>query len=274
MFRRLSTVALVILAALGSLAVATAAEPKEAGGREKSPPKERTVDLGGGVKLEMVLVPAGEFKMGSPDSDKDAIKWEKPQHRVRITKPFYLGKYPVTQEQWQAVMGNNPNIFKGPKNPVERVSWDDCQEFVKKFNAKAGGGRFSLPTEAQREYACRAGSKTRYCFGDDAAGLGEYAWYGGNSGGKTHPVGEKKPNAWGLYELHGNVWEWCADSYGSYAEGAVDDPTGPADGSDRVVRGGCWDDTARQCRSANRVWLGPLFRLSFLGFRLALVPSS
>ena len=140
MFRQVSTVALVVLVAVGSLAVATAAEPKT-DGKTKSPPKELTVDLGKGVKLEMVLIPAGEFLMGSPDSDKDADADEKPQHRVRITKPFYLGKYLVTQEQWEAVMGNNPSKFKGPKNPVEQVSWDDCQEFLGKLNAKTGAGR-------------------------------------------------------------------------------------------------------------------------------------
>ncbi len=155
-FRQIWLVVLVLLAALGSLAVATAAEPKEAVSKAKSPRKELTVDLGKGVKLEMVLIPAGEFLMGSPDSDKGAVTWEKPQHRVRITKPFYLGKYLVTQEQWEAVMGKNPSHFKGSKNPVETVSWDDCQRFLGKLNTKIGthGGKFVLPTEAQWEYAC------------------------------------------------------------------------------------------------------------------------
>ena len=168
MFGKVSTVVLVVLAALGSLAVVVVAT----GCRKQqitnpALPKEMTFDLGNGVKLEMVLIPAGEFLMGSPDSDKDAVQNEKPQHRVRITKPFYLGKYQVTQEQWQAVMGNNPSYFKGPKNPVEQVSWDDCQQFLGKLNAKVGGGKFQLPSEAQWEYACRAGSKTKYYFGDD-----------------------------------------------------------------------------------------------------------
>jgi formylglycine-generating enzyme required for sulfatase activity len=176
----------------------------------KGPPKELAVDLGGGVKLELVLIPAGSFMMG----DENGYNNEKLVHKVNITKPFYLGKYEVTQEQWEAVMGNNPCHFKGPKNPVEQVSWNDCQKFLEKLNEKVGGGRFSLPTEAQWEYACRAGSTTKYCFGNDKSGLGEYAWYDESEGDKTrsagdqtHPVGRKKPNAWGLYDMHGNVGE-------------------------------------------------------------------
>ena len=267
------------------------------GEEPKQPPKELTAELGKGTKLELVLIPAGEFLMGTPASDKDAGANERPQHRVRITKPFYMGKYLVTQEQWEAVMGNNPSCSKGPKNPVEGVSWDDCQRFLDKLNKRQGNpaGKFVLPTEAKWEYACRAGSKTRYCFGDDASKLDEYAWYEKNPDDKTHPVGEKrviawtffewrtdlpthpvgekKPNAWGLYDMHGNVWEWCQDWYdgGYYAKSPTDDPTGPATGWFRVARGGGWDDPAGDCRSADRGWLWRGSRGDFLGFRVSLV---
>jgi predicted Zn finger-like uncharacterized protein len=250
---------------------------------------EISVELGNGVKLEMVLIPAGEFLMGSPDSNMEAANDEKPQHRVRITKPFYLGKYPVTQEQWEAVMGNKPSNFHGPKNPVEQVSWDDCQQFLKKLNDRfphpgplptmlrtvPGEGEFRLPTEAQWECACRAGSTTRYCFGDDESGLGEYAWYSVNSGQTTHQAGEKKPNAWGLYDMHGNVWEWCADCYdgGYYAHSPTDDPTGPATGSLRVSRGGSWRYPARRCRSWHRLMHNPGYRRYDLGLRVSRVPA-
>ncbi len=234
---------------------------------------EFAVDLGNGVKLEMVLIPAGEFLMGSPDSDNDAGDHEKPQHRVRITRPFYLGKYLVTQEQWQAVTGSNPSAFMGPKNPVEHVSWDDCQEFLKRLNGvfrrilPAREGEFRLPTEAQWEFACRAGSTTRYCFGDDASALGQY----GTLGGKTQPVGKKRPNAWGLYDMHGNVWEWCQDWYHEsyYANSPTDDPTGPVTGSYRVFRGGSCNYVAGSCRSAYRRRFRPEFRSDCLGFRVS-----
>ena len=285
MFRRRVTFALVIMVAVGSLAAATAAEPKDVD-KAKNSPKELTVDLGKGVKLEMVLIPAGEFLMGSPDSDKDADSDEKPQHRVRITKPFYLGKYLVTQEQWEAVMGNNPSDFKGPKNPVEQVSWEDCRRFLRKLNAKSGsaGGKFVLPTEAQWEYACRAGSTTRYYFGDDRGQLGKYAWYTELAIGRdgmahvlkdfrkgTHPVGEKKPNAFGLYDMHGNVWEWCQDWFDDryYAKSPLDDPIGPATGSLRMYRGGGWGNDLWYCRSACRGGGDPKFRQGNQGFRVS-----
>ena len=236
--------------------------------------KEIAVDLGGGVKLEMVLIPAGEFLMGSRDSDEDAGDDEKPQHRVRIIKPFCLGKYLVTQEQWKTVMGSNPSHFKGPQNPVETVSWDDCQQFFDKLNAKSGSGRgkFQLPTEAQWEYACRAGSTTEYCFGDDEARLGKHAWYGNDLQG-THPVGKKKPNAWGLYDMHGNVCEWCQDLYGEsyYAKSPMDDPTGPSGGSVCVFRGGNYYYPAKYCRSAFRSGDKPWSRHRSRGLRVSQV---
>ena len=192
--------------------------------------------------MKLVLIPPGEFDMGSPDSDISASYREKPQHRVRITRPFYLGKYPVTQPQWEAVMGSNPSNVKGPKNPVETVSWDLCQLFLKKLNAKIAGhgGTFVLPTEAQWEYACRAGTTTKFYCGDDEALLTEYAWYKANGGDKTHPVGEKMPNPWGLYDMSGNVWQWCQDWYDEryYANSPTDDPAGPSGGLARVDRGG------------------------------------
>jgi formylglycine-generating enzyme required for sulfatase activity len=240
--------------------------------------KEISFDLGGGVRLELVQIPAGEFRMGSPDSDKYANSDEKPQHRVRITKPFYLGKYPVTQEQWEAVMGSNPSQFKGPKNPVERVSWDDCQHFLEKLNAKLADHRkFRLPTEAQWEYACRAGSTACYCFGDKASRLSEYAWYNQNSGNKSHPVGEKKPNAWGLYDMYGNVWQWCADRYdgGYYSLSPTDDPLGPCEGNARrVFRGGSWEHGTGHCRSAYRGSHAPGRQIDHLGFRVLILVDS
>jgi formylglycine-generating enzyme required for sulfatase activity len=225
------------------------------------------------IGMEFALIPAGEFMMGSPDADKEAFKGEKPQHRVTISKPFYLGKYMVTQAQWEAVMGNNPSKFNGLNNPVENVSWDDVQEFIKKLNQKEGGNKYRLPTEAEWEYAARAGMTSTYSFGDDAGALGRYAWYKGNSGETTHPVGGKEPNAWGLYDMHGNVWEWVQDWYGGYAGSSATDPRGPSSGSFRVLRGGSWGSDAGGCRSARRSCDTPGGRDLTLGFRLAFSPG-
>jgi formylglycine-generating enzyme required for sulfatase activity len=236
-------------------------------------PTPFTLDLGAGVKMEFVLIPAGSFLMGSEKGGND----EKPVHKVTIAKPFYLGKYEVTQEQWQVVMGSNPSRFKGPKNPVEMVSWNGCQEFLKKINEKFPGIGSRLPSEAEWEYACRAGSTTEYCFGDGETGLGDYAWYVTNSGRwsftnsgrETHPVGEKKPNAWGLYDMHGNVAEWCQDWYHDSYSGAPRDGSAwesPA-GSTRVIRGGLWNYYALSCRSANRYRYHPDSRYYGIGFR-------
>jgi formylglycine-generating enzyme required for sulfatase activity len=227
----------------------------------------------------MVLIPAGEYRMGSPDSDQYALPREKPPHRVRITRPFYLGKYKVTQQQWQAVMDANPSHFKSPKNPVEWIRWSDCQAFLGKLDAShaKGKGRFALPTEAQWEYACRAGSTTRYCFGDDDGVLEQYAWQGVSaSSAETHPVGEKRPNAWGLYDMHGNVWECCRDWFDEnyYSQSPTDDPTGPANGTAHVIRGGCCYDPAFRCRSAHRAGeFGPGYPSDVLGFRVAFIPG-
>ncbi|MDY0170460.1 MAG: formylglycine-generating enzyme family protein [Thermoguttaceae bacterium] len=251
-----------------------ASRHQQAWAKYLSVPVEKTNSIG----MEFVLIPPGEFMMGSPEDEegRDSGR-ESPQHRVRITKPFYLGKYPITQQQWQAVMESNPSRFKGPKNPVENVRWGDCQEFLRRLNKRAADPRqgFRLPTEAEWEYACRAGTTTRYSFGDDASQLGEYAWYEDNSDGQTHPVGQKRPNPWGLYDMHGNVYEWCADWFDEnyYANSAVNDPAGPSSGWLRVGRGGGWDSLAGSCRSALRSRVRPDALGRLLGFRVVLVPA-
>lgn len=235
-------------------------------------PKNLQIDLGGGLKLELMLIPAGSFIMGSKSGSAE-FGDEKPAHAVTLSKPFYLGKYEVTQEQWQAVMGNNPSDFKGDKLPVESVSWNECQEFLENLQTKSPGLKFVLPTEAQWEYACRAGSKKKYSYGDDASRLGDYAWYDANSGRTTHDVGGKQPNAWGLYDMHGNIWEWCADWYAdNYLAGAQKNPVGPSSGSLRVLRGGSWGLDDDYLRSAVRRGRAPDSRIDGwggLGFRVA-----
>lgn len=227
-----------------------------------TPEKATRTSLG----VELVLIQPGEFTMGANDGSADND--EKPPHKVRISKPFYLGKYEVTQAQWQAIMGNNPSSSKGETLPVEQVSWNDVQEFVRRLNAREGGPKYRLPTEAEWEYAARAGTTTSYSFGENPGQLGEYAWFGENAGRTKHPVGQKKPNPWGLYDMHGNVWEWVQDWYGSYTAAAAVDPAGPASGTRRVNRGGSWNYGARDCRSALRGGDAPGSRLAALGFRL------
>jgi formylglycine-generating enzyme required for sulfatase activity len=215
--------------------------------------------------MEFVRIPAGEFRMGSNDGDTD----ERPVHTVRISRPFDLGKYEVTQAQWEAVMRINPSHFTGdPNRPVENVSWEDVQAFIRKLNAKEGDTPYRLPTEAEWEYAARAGTTTAFSFGNDAIQLGDYAWYYENSESRTHPVGQKKPNAWGLYDIHGNVWEWVQDWYGTYPAETITDPQGPSSGSGRVFRGGCWSHDAGYCRSAIRRGAAPGYRDVGIGFRL------
>jgi formylglycine-generating enzyme required for sulfatase activity len=204
-----------------------------------------TVDLGDGVKMEFLLVQPGAFKMGSDFAD------EAPAHDVLITKPFYLGKYEVTQKQWLKVMQKNPSDFEGPDLPVDNVSWEDAQTFLKKLR-KMTGQNFTLPTEAQWEYACRADSTSRFSWGNNVADAEHYAWFADNSGRATHPVGTKKPNAWGFYDMTGNVWEWCADSYNRYPEGEVTDPFSSSSRGLHAVRGGGCTSKADGMRCANR----------------------
>jgi len=322
-------------------------------------PPTKTLHLGNGVKLELVLIPAGRFVMGTPEPkpvDEDGFhkkivvgqavfavgvgvllvlvttviirairkrrrpqyslarfmkmtvvagvgvmggmhwwfstkaltqaqaeykaalaryqssyRWEKPAHDVTLSTPFCMAKFLVTQEQYQQVMGANPSQFKGANLPVETVSWSDAMEFCKEVSEKTGQ-TVQLPTEAQWEFACRAGTTTTYYTGDTEADLGRAAWYGANSKGKTHPVGQKESNAFGPHDMHGNVWEWCQDYLQEqYKPGAVVDPQGPTEGQGRVLRGGSWGGSAGDCRSANRYGDGPGYRDDNIGFRVVVV---
>ena len=222
-------------------------------------------DLG----LRLIWIEPGTFAMGSPSGGDDD---ERPDTQVTISRGFWLGRTEVTQAQWSSVMGSNPSKFQDADLPVEQVSWNDAMEFCRKLTERErAAGRISdelaytLPTEAQWEYACRAGTT-----GDYAGNLDAMAWYSANSGNQAHPVGQKQANAWGLYDMHGNVWEWCLDWYGNYPGGAVTDPSGVPSGSFRVYRGGSWWDVAVYCRSARRSRSEPDFRGDLLGFRLCL----
>jgi formylglycine-generating enzyme required for sulfatase activity len=229
------------------------------------------------IGMEFVLISAGEFDMGSPTREKRRKLWESPVHRVTIEKPFYLGRYPVTQEQWQKVMGNSPSYFKGEKHPVENVSWNEIQVFFRKLNAldNTDGNDliYRLPTEAEWEYSARAGTTTAYFFGDDESKLTEYAWFLENSGLETHPVGLKKPNPWGLYDIYGNAGEWVQDEYhisykGAPTDGRAWENSFPSVSTPvRIRRGGGWNGNAGCCRSAERLFAAQDKRLNSLGFR-------
>jgi formylglycine-generating enzyme required for sulfatase activity len=218
--------------------------------------------------MKLKLIPSGTFMMGN-DGVMDRSSDEGPQREVTISKAFYMGVYEVTQDQYGAVMGKNPSNFEGGQNPVECVSWEDAVKFCKKLSAKTGK-RVRLPTEAEWEYACRAGTKTRFSFGDDDTDLPDFAWFSANSEGKAHPVGQRKPNAWGLYDMHGNVYEWCSDWHAdSYANAGTRDPQGPGSGTLRVLRGGGWYNIPLNCRSLNRDWFAPDDWNYDVGFRVA-----
>ena len=222
--------------------------------------------IGNSIGMQLKLIPRGEFKI------KDGSKVE----LVTLSNHFYMGVHAVTQRQYAAVMGVNPSQFLGEENPVERVSWEEAMAFCERLTEspaeKAAGRVYRLPTEAEWEYVCRAGASTSYCFGDDASELGNYAWFSKNSRGKTHRVADKQPNQWGLYDMHGNVWEWCHDWYGDNLIGNLTDPKGPGLGSRRVYRGGSWGRTAEDCRSTSRDGGFPSNRRVSIGFRIAVTP--
>ena len=246
------------------------------------------------IDMKLVLIPKGKFMMGSPPDEKGSEDNER-RHEVTISRDYHLGMHEVTQAQYKKIMGKNPSKFQGDavaerhpetnrvvkevdsaNHPVEEVSWEDAVEFCQRLSAlpeeKKAGRVYRLPTEAEWEYACRAGSQTAYSFGSDEKSLVNFGWYDSNSKGMTHAVGLKKANAWGLYDMHGNVFEWCADWYGEFPKGSATDPRGPEDGSNRVARGGSWDLGAVLCRSALRGY-GPSLRRNYLGFRVALSSS-
>ena len=257
--------------------------------------EELTLDCGKGASVKLVLIPAGEFMMGGdepPDQvarkcnewkvEKEQFQDEYPQHRVKMTKPFYMGVYVVTQTQYEAVTGVNPSYFKGESNPVDRINWNDAVDFCKKLSVKTGQ-TVRLPTEAEWEYACRAGTTTPFNTGktispDQANYNGTYTYGSGRKGvfrGKPVAVGSFPPNAWGLYDMHGNVLEWCQDWYGSYPAGEVVDPQGPAKGQSRVLRGSGWTEGPAGCRSADRAWSSPSYTSSGggYGFRVVCEPK-
>jgi formylglycine-generating enzyme required for sulfatase activity len=246
---------------------AKAKETKTALAKSLNIPSDEKADLGNGTNLEMVLIPAGKFMMGSPASEKDRNENET-QHEVTLTKPFYMGKYEVTQEQWEAVMGNNPSVrTKGAKLPVTDVSWNNCQEFIQKLNAKTNGG-YRLPTEAEWEYACRAGTTTAYSVGESIS-KDDANWAAAQVPESIKVVGNYKANAFGLYDMHGNVLEWCEDKNGDYPVGPVTDPKGSRTGTNRVWRGGAFNLNAPRSRSSLRHAQLPTHRHINLGFRLA-----
>ena len=226
--------------------------------------------LPGGVSMRFRWCPPGTFMMGSPQTEEGHAQ-DEILHRVTLTKGFWMGETPVTQRQWEAVMGDNPSVCRGVDHPVEGVSWHDCMDFIRKVNEQQKCA-LRLPTEAEWEYACRA--ETNGPFGGNGV-LCEMGWYNDDSYGEmqpsrsSHPVKKKEPNKWGLYDMHGNVWEWCSDWYGAYSAESVTDPIGPPEGKLKIRRGGSWQDEAMACRSAYRLVFSPESRHSLLGFRVA-----
>jgi formylglycine-generating enzyme required for sulfatase activity len=238
--------------------------------------------------IDFVWIPEGCFQMGPTETEKQYLTQvydeetykqylepELPQHEVCLDG-FWMGKTEVTQAQWQQVMGSNPSRFEGDSRPVETVSWNDAQEFLKKLDTQAAQEIYRLPTEAEWEYAARAGTTTMFSFGDNVDALGDYAWQTDNSEYTTHAAGQLQPNNWGLYDMHGNVWEWCGDWYydAYYAKSPLENPQGPESGESRVMRGGAWSQKPYACRSALRSALNPEYGIDDLGFRVVVDGST
>lgn len=231
--------------------------------RDANQPQEFTNSIG----IRFRLIPAGSFMMGASPGDSEVGEGELPRHSVEITRPFHIGEHEVTQEIYEQVMGENPSEFKGADRPVERISWNDAVAFCTRLSEMTGES-YRLPTEAEWEYACRAGTETRYYWGD--AMDGDYAWHDENSGGETHPAGQKNPNEWGLYDMSGNVWEWCGDWFAEnyYFQSPPQDPSGPESGTSRVVRGGSWYNYPKNLRSSSRFGFRPDRGNYYIGFRV------
>ncbi len=245
---------------------ASASEGTKESGSEPEADPTRYKIFTNSVGMKMVLIPGGEFTMGSDTGGSD----ERPPHKVFVNA-FYMGATEVTQGQWEALMGNNPSRFRGdPELPVEKISWEDAQEFVRKLNAKEGTDSYRLPTEAEWEYACRAGSEGKFSFGDSEEELDRYAWYKDTSVREAHPVAGKRPNSWGLYDMHGNVWEWVNDWYSKdyYKESPGANPKGPLSGVFRVLKGGSWENAEWHQRCAARYGSGPQVRSGHSGLRV------
>ena len=242
-------------------------------GQRPPPLYDTLIQVGSEISFYFKYIPAGTFRMGSSPFSHMHEPDEHPVHEVTLSRGYYIGVYEVTQQQWQAVMHENPAVFQvfnsSPSHPVEYITWEQAQEFIARLN-EMEIGNFRLPTEAEWEYACRAGTTTSYYWGDEMApnGSSEYTWANSRSFARTHPVGLKKPNSWGLYDMSGNVWEWCQDWYASYKSEPQTDPVGPTEGSLKVFRGGSWFDFYEAHRSANRHKHAPSEAYTAIGMRL------